>query len=121
MRALSCAVPGSEDRVGGIVGVMGIEVDLDRVLLVVVVLDVAVPDDDDDDGDDGDDDDGREEGREDGEEEEADEPDGPFPLGFPVAVAAVFLTVERGDLGDEVGGSSGLVSGMGCGFARMAS
>lgn len=117
MRALSCAVAGSEDSVGGISGIRGMEEDADAVL---VVLDVVVPDDDGDD-----DDDGREEDREDGEEDEEEELDEPFPLDFPVAAggvgAAVFLTVERGDLGDDVGGSSGLTAGMGCGFARMAS
>lgn len=32
-----------------------------------------------------------------------------------------FFTVERGDLGDEVGGSSGFTSGIGCGRLSTAS
>ena len=32
-----------------------------------------------------------------------------------------FLTVVRGDLGEDVGGCSGFTSGTGCGFLRMDS
>lgn len=68
-------------------------------VLVVVVVEVVVivPDD---------------EGR--GDEEAS-------AFGFCALLLLVVVVVDRADLGDDVGGSSGFASGMGCGFVRMAS
>lgn len=95
MRALSCAEAGSVEGCGA--------------------LGVNESGDDDGDG-------GNEEGEEE-EEAEGVEDDGgansPFAFGF----WAAFLVAgdDRGDLGEVVGGSSGLASGIGCGFVRIVS
>lgn len=54
----------------------------------------------------------------DGDDDDDDVASPPLSLGF---LAGAFLTVLRGDLGDDVGGSSGLTSGIGWGLLSTAS
>jgi hypothetical protein len=98
MRALSSAEAGSVEGCGA--------------------LGVDEPDEDDCGG-------GNEGGEEEEEKAEAEwveDDDGVnSPFAFDFWAAFLVAGDDRGDLGEVVGGSSGLVSGIGCGFVRIVS